>query len=229
MIHRLPCCRVLIAAALVTAGLPSLKAEEPVFLRGYQVAPRHIVFDHAVGLTAAPSHAQAGDYVLVHASRLNLWGAATRMERLAKDRLAQRLSSRGYSTINASPEVIDEVARDDEFQRRQYIPGEVDKFRGESVRKVGSLKSRLGAVSPLPRVDASRESDKPVEGDATLDGLSSFVSIAQTTDLLRKRLTLTRLQRLAPVDRSFELNEESAGLMRHVLVSWTDKALRPAL
>lgn len=187
--------------------------------------------DHSRGRVEGPFRPQVNDFVLIHASRLDLWGGVPRLERLLQNRLARRQLSNTYNTIDTSPQLIDEVARDDDFQARQYSYHQEGAFVAEASRKIGPLKSRLGAVAPQPQPrpapeeeDDGRSSVASSE-DVTLDSLSRFAELARNSDLLRKQLTLERLQRLRPVDLTTEVTEANAALFRQILLAWTNKAL----
>jgi hypothetical protein len=100
----------------------------------------------------------------------------------------------------------------------------------EASRKIGPLKSRLGAVAPQPQLrpepqEENGRSPAAVSEDVTLDSLSRFADLARNADLLRKRMTLERLQRLRPVDPAAEVSEANASLYREILAAWTSKAL----
>jgi hypothetical protein len=240
-------------------GIAPARGEEPIFLRGHRVTPRHIVFGmidaihgnsamlnlgsaHGIqpGLTLLVVRTVHGDITPVGGllitsvaedhSRGRVEGP--RLERLLQNRLARRQLSNTYNTLDTSPQLIDEVARDDDFQARQYSYHQEGAFTAEASRKIGPLKSRLGAVAPQPQLrpdpeegDDGRSSIALAE-DVTLDGLSRFADLARHPDLLRKQLTLERLQRLRPVDPMTEVTEANAALFRQVLIAWTNKALR---
>ena len=93
--------------------------------------------DHSRARVEGPFRVEPGDFVLVHASRLELWGGEPRLERLARERVLRRQTSTGYNTIDASPALIDEVARDDSFQGRQYISFERGTFVAKAAERVG--------------------------------------------------------------------------------------------
>lgn len=188
--------------------------------------------DHSRARVEGPFNVQKDDFVLIHASRLNLWGGTLRMERLLRQRLGVRQFATRYSTLNSSPELIDEVARDDEFQARQYIDFDQQAFTAEATRKIGTLNSRLGAVSPLPQLNPVEEEGlkrpAPEEVDVTLDGLSRFAEIARTPEALRARMTLERLQALRPLDPRTEVGEDNATLLRETLLVCVSRALSRA-
>lgn len=186
--------------------------------------------DHSRGRVEGPFRPQINDFVLIHASRLDLWGGAPRLERLAQNRLALRQLSNTYNTLDTSPQLMDEVARDDDFQARQYQYHREGEFVAEASRKIGPLKSRLGAVAPQPQLRPGPEEENgrgpaAAAEDVTLDSLSRFADLARNADLLRKRMTLERLQRLRPVDPTAEVSEANAALYREILAAWTSKAL----
>lgn len=186
--------------------------------------------DHSRGRVEGPFRPQVNDFVLIHASRLDLWEGIPRLERLLQNRLARRQLSNTYNTLDTSPQLIDEVARDDDFQSRQHRYHQEGEFLAEASRKIGPLKSRLGAVAPQPQLPPQPEEDDGRRSaasseDVTLDSLSRFVDLARQADLLRRRMTLERLQRLRPVDPAAEVIEANAALYREILAAWTHKAL----
>ena len=278
-------CWVLTGLVFLSMAAGTAKAEEPVFLRGYEVSPQDVVFgsvdslrgdvaiinlgyahgmksgltlvavrnvdgatipvaglrvlktepDHARARVEGPFRLEVGDFVLVHASRMDLWGGEPRLEKLAKKRIVRRQREPGYSTLDSSPKLIDEVARDDSFQGRQYISFERGTFVGKAAERVGPLESRLGAVSPLPVLDPStatsedeaEEAQRIAETDATILGLSRFVELADSADNLIRLMETDRLTRLKMQGARREVTENSAPLLRSVLIAWTHKAIRP--
>jgi hypothetical protein len=256
----------------------SLRAEDVVFLRGFEVTPNHVVFgsidslrgstaiinlgfghgmkpgtalvvtrnvldelipisgltvlsteaDHSRCRIEGPFRVQAGDFVLVHASHLDLWGGELRLDRLAKERLLRRTTGNGYNTLDASPDLIDEVAHDDSFQQRQHISFERSGFLSEAARKVGPLKSRLGAITPLPTIDPSRPEvrDEAIrDSDITVLSLRLFLEAASDHDALMARLETSRLERLRQRLDGSMISETDAPLTRTVLETWTRRAL----
>lgn len=261
----------------VVLGAP-LAAQDTVFLRGFEVTPRHIVFgnidavrgdsavvnlgyahgmqtgvvlvvmrfvqdqlipiggltvltteaDHSRARVEGPFRVQAGDFVLVHARRLKLFGGQLRLDQLGEERLVRRRAGNGYNTIDASPAIIDEVARDDDFQHRQHISYERPKFVGQAAEKAGVLKSRIGATTPLPAVDPTRPEIREAalrESDSTVLELRKFLEDAKHPNLLIARLATDRLLALRLQTGGGQIDEQHAPLIRQVLLTWTDRAL----
>ena len=271
--------------SLLLAATASPSTAESVFLRGYEVTPRHIVFgsvddargesavinlgyahgmrlgstlvairlvqdrmipicglfvigvdaDHSRVDVEGPFRVQTGDIVMMHASHLDLWGSNSRFEHLAQKRIAQRQASNRYSTLDASPALIEEAARDDAFRSRKNIPGEQAKFVDESLRRTSPRKQRLGAViappvipeTPVEEGEAAPEAEAapPVSADAAI--LGEFLTAAESQEQMIARLSTPRLRQLRLMEAGAEVTDENAPLYRAILMAWTKKALSP--
>ncbi len=186
--------------------------------------------DHSKAQVEGPFRVQVGDLVLIHASRLNLWGGTTRLDRLAQVRISRRLAEGGYNTFDADPELIDEVARDDEFQQRQHDKNQRPKFIGEAAARTSSNKGLMGAVVPLPAVDPEHpdlRDEEIAQLDATTLALRQFLDAARQRDTLIARLSTERLQTLPLLAGGGQVEEAHAPLLREALLSWTRKAVMP--
>jgi len=186
--------------------------------------------DQSTARVEGPFRLQAGDFVLIHASRLRLWGGQPRMERLLRDRLSRRMGAPGYDTLGTSARLIDEVARDDEYLEKQYTGQTETDFLKDSSGRLGPLASRLGAVAPTTQLNPAdnAEAGAAAPADPTLEGLGRFADNVRNPETLRRLLTLERLQRLTPIDATFQLTETNAFLVRGTLQTWTAAALRRA-
>ena len=79
------------------------------------------------------------DIVIVSARTLNLWKGGTRSDQLAIKTILTR-DDRGYDTADVSPELLDEVGRDDNLVNRKFPPLHVN---------VDVYSSRLPFVRPI--------------------------------------------------------------------------------
>lgn len=189
--------------------------------------------DHSRCEVEGPFRVQKGDIVLMHASWLDLWGSNSRFDHLAEKRVAQRQSANRYSTLDASPALIEEAARDDAFRSRKNIPGAQVGFVAESLRRTSPYKQRLGALTTPPAIpetpadgeEATEETKAapPVSDDAVI--LGEFLTAAESHDQLLARLSTSRLQQLRLLDAGDEVTIDNAPLYREILIAWTKKAL----
>lgn len=266
--------------AAAVAGSPSGLRAESVFLRGYEVTPKHIVFgsierllgnqaiinlgfghgmvtgetlvvvrrvdeelipvcgllvlqtepDHSRARIEGPFRPAVKDLVLIHASRLQIWGGIPRFDRLARERIVRRQAGAGYNTLDASPELIDEVARDDAFQGRQYKGVTVESMIREAADKAGPVSSPLGAVLPLPVLnpEPGEATESQSTSNPTVAALSRFVEVAQSPAQLIPRMSTERLQRLRVVGQQPDVEEGNAPLYREVLLAWLKRGLESA-
>lgn len=186
--------------------------------------------DHSRARVEGPFRVQKNDYVLIHGSRLNLWGGVPRLDRMARQQIVRRQNASGYDTFSTNAELIEEVARDDDSQGRQYQGVNLETIHREAIDKAGSLKSPIGAVAPLAQLDASQgklaESETPTM-DATLLGLSYFAETAKSRNLLLPKISTERLQRLQPVGTQLEVDDQSGPLFREILLRWVNKTIVP--
>jgi hypothetical protein len=269
---------LLLAGWLLTAPV---SAEEPVFLRGYEVTPQHVVFgqidslrgdvavlnlgfahglrsgesllvirrvdeevlpisgltvlvteaDHSRAQVEGPFHVQPGDYVLIHASRLKIWGGMPRLDRLAGERIVRRRNATGYSTLDTSADLIEEVARDDDNQDRQYQGVKAETMILEANTKVGPTRSEIGAVIPLPVLVPNQTTDEAAQAraelDPTIQAFSYFVELSKSRNTLIPRMSNERLERLRPIGNQEIVDEANAPLYREIMLAWVSKAILP--
>jgi hypothetical protein len=182
----------------------------------------HTEPDHSYARVEGPFRVREGDFILVHASRLDLWGGHKRIDRFTTIKLGRRVTLNGYNTLDAGGDFIDELSRDDEFHVRPISPGSHDRTIAEAADKVGDSASRVGAVVPAPpNPDATDEAS----ADGTVRVLANFADMARTPDRLIPLIDIDRLERLDPLDRSLQVDEETAPNLRTVLISWCDRTL----
>ncbi|MEZ6067033.1 MAG: hypothetical protein R3B90_15340 [Planctomycetaceae bacterium] len=179
---------------------------------------------HSLARIEGPFHPREGDFVLIHASLLDLWGRRNKLDRLAAIKLAREHSVNGYSTFDSNERLLDELARDESYVGRAARGDDPNTFGLDTTQRIGVLESRIGAVLPYAR---QLDEDAPQVTDATLIMLGQFAEQAQNPELLIALMETERLVRLQPVDRGAEVTDENAPLFRRVLLAWAKKALVP--
>lgn len=177
-----------------------------------------------------PFRPQKGDLVLVRARQLELWEPHPRADRLVRERLSRRRMQHGYDTLDLPSRLIEEVGRDDEYQYEQFTGADLNQFITVAERRSGILQSRIGAVTALPLItDETEESEtlreQRAQMDLTMLTLSQFLETARTPEKLVPFLSEDRMQRLTPLDPRLVITEDSAPLIRDVLLVWTRKVI----
>ncbi len=277
MIKR-PILGIALGAMLLMGPQAADSGEMKVFLRGYEVTRRHIVFGtvirasgaravinlgyaHGVekghtflvvrtvnekvipisGLTVirtqpegstvrveGPFQVQEGDYVLIRARHLDLWNGRTRMDHLIRRRYVVSRKSYGYQTVSPDPNLLNEVARDDEFQKRQYIFDDADRFVAQARRHEKFNDAPAGAITRTPVLsekDLEKEKEEVSSEPTLAEWLSLFITAAQTEETIVSRLEDGRLFHLKLLDKTQTLTEQNAPLYRRLLIRWMNQVL----
>jgi hypothetical protein len=184
---------------------------------------------YSLARSEGPFRARQGDFVVTRADQLDLWEPTTRLERLARERLARRTMSAGYNTFDISADLVDEVGRDDDFQEAQHRTTDWEAFILAAAEKTEVFERRAGAVEPEPLLAPTADAElaaKAADNDPTIESLSTFAALGRNPELLVPRLDLQRLRRLRPLDSGIEVDEATAPLLRNVLLTWTRKVLK---
>ncbi|MFV0445383.1 MAG: hypothetical protein ACK5Q5_17535 [Planctomycetaceae bacterium] len=178
-----------------------------------------------------PFRVQPDDYVFILASRLDLWRGISRFDQLAREHIVRRQNEPGYSTFDISPRLIDEVARDDEYQGKQYQGVKASTMIREATDKAGSRASEIGAFRPL-RALSSKDTDEAHKAESelspTIRAFGYFAELTRSPNLMIEQLATERLQRLPTQGKSIDIDENTAPLYRRSLLTWIDKSIHPA-
>lgn len=201
--------------------------EEVIPVSGLTVRESHP--DHANALIEGPAQLVIGDLALIPADRLDVWSPHPRAEQLALKKLIRQQAVNRYDTFTLSPALVDEVHRDDDYQRRRFSHRQNLAFVRDAAGRSAANKGRLGAVRPTPPHDPKdrtvKEEEEVDTSDTTVAGLTRFIDLVHSPDGLEPLLTFERLRQLQPVDRRFVVTQDTTPVLRRILMSWTRQIL----
>ncbi|MEZ6058568.1 MAG: hypothetical protein R3C01_17850 [Planctomycetaceae bacterium] len=177
-----------------------------------------------------PFQVADGDVAMIRAAQLNLWTDRDRQEDLLLQRTIRRENSNRWDSLDVSPQLVNEVARDDDQRRNAHKNSVSESYLAIRAERERLTKSPSGVVSGRLHVDPDDPSKSVPQEELDDDRLMSLNRLIQATaseEVMIQRLSTDRLVQLPLSSTQKEVDAQTAVLLRRTLIAWSKKILSP--